>query len=87
MQARDFYDIWFLLEEHGMDADFLIKEFSNKWMRKGLSAADFYSKLEERLPQYKARWKTTLSEQIHDLPDFEKVEREVTRHLKKLQTN
>jgi predicted nucleotidyltransferase component of viral defense system len=85
MQARDFYDIWFLLEEHSMDADFLINEFSNKCISKGLSAAEFYSKLEERMPQYKSRWKTTLSEQIHNLPDFEQVEREVTRHLKKLQ--
>ncbi len=85
MQARDFYDIWYLLEEHGMDVDFLINEFANKCISKGLSADDFHSKLEERMPQYRSRWKTTLSEQIHDLPDFEQVEREVTRHLKKLQ--
>jgi uncharacterized protein len=26
MQARDFYDIWYLLEEHEMDADFYITE-------------------------------------------------------------
>ena len=84
MQARDFYDIWYLLEKHGMDVDFLINEFSNKCISKGLSADDFHSKLEARMPQYKGRWKTTLGEQIHDLPDFEKVEREVTRHLKKL---
>jgi len=85
MQARDFYDIWYLLEKHGIDVDFLINEFSNKCTNKGLSADDFHSKLEERMPQYKSRWETTLSEQIHDLPDFEQVEREVTRHLKKLQ--
>jgi predicted nucleotidyltransferase component of viral defense system len=52
---------------------------------KGMSADDFHSKLEVRMPQYKSRWKTTLGEQIHGLPDFEQVEREVTRHLKKLQ--
>ena len=85
MQARDFYDIWYLLEKHGMDVDFLIHEFSNKCISKGLSATDFHSKLEARMPQYKSRWKTTLGEQIHDLPNFEQVEREVTRHLKKLQ--
>jgi predicted nucleotidyltransferase component of viral defense system len=27
MQARDFYDIWYLLEEHEMDADFYFSEF------------------------------------------------------------
>jgi uncharacterized protein len=72
------------IEKHGMDVDFLINEFSNKCISKGLSAADFHSKLEARMPQYRSRWKTTLGEQIHDLPDFEQVEREVTRHLKKL---
>jgi len=49
-----------------------------------LSAADFPKKLEERLPQYKGRWKSSLREQIHDLPDFEKIERETLRHIKKL---
>ncbi len=85
MQARDFYDIWYLLAVHGMKVDLLINEFSNKCQSKGLSADNFHSKLEERIPQYKSRWKTTLSDQIDDLPDFEQVEREVTRHLKKLQ--
>jgi predicted nucleotidyltransferase component of viral defense system len=84
MQARDFYDIWYLLEKHGMAVDFLNNEFSNKCISKGLSADDFHSKLEARMPQYKGRWRATLGEQIHDLPDFEQVEREVTRHLKKL---
>jgi uncharacterized protein len=30
MQARDFYDIWFLLEVHGMDVNFYINEFRKK---------------------------------------------------------
>lgn len=30
------------------------------------------------------RWENSLSEQIHDLPDFEQVLREVQRHIKKL---
>jgi hypothetical protein len=38
----------------------------------------------ERIPQYKARWKNSLQDQIKELPDFEQVEREVNRHLKKL---
>jgi hypothetical protein len=49
-----------------------------------LSSADFQKKLKERLPQYKGRWKSSMSEQIQDLPDFDQVEREIQRHLKKL---
>ncbi|HCF64434.1 MAG TPA: hypothetical protein DEU93_10040 [Chitinophagaceae bacterium] len=84
MQARDFYDIWFLLEQHNMDAAFNMKEFENKCASKKLKHSDFPKKLGERLPQYKARWKSSMSEQIKDLPDFDQVEREVQRHLKKL---
>ncbi len=84
MQARDFYDIWFLLEQHGMDAAFHMKEFEKKCASKNLNHVDFPKKLAERLPQYKGRWKNSMNEQIKDLPDFEQVEREVQRHLKKL---
>ena len=84
MQARDFYDIWYLLEEHEMDADFYLAEFEAKCKSKELLHTDFPKKLDERLPQYKGRWKSSMSEQIKDLPDFEQVEREVKKHLKKL---
>ncbi|ADQ17687.1 Domain of unknown function DUF1814 [Leadbetterella byssophila DSM 17132] len=84
MAARDFYDIWYLLVEHGMEADFYLDEFRKKCARKGLNPKDFHKKLTERLPQYKGRWKSSMSEQIKDLPEFDKVEREVQRQLKKM---
>jgi predicted nucleotidyltransferase component of viral defense system len=84
MQARDFYDIWYLLEVHEMDADYYLSEFETKCKSKDLLHTDFLKKLDERLPQYKGRWKSSMSEQIKDLPDFDQVEREVQRHLKKL---
>jgi uncharacterized protein len=84
MQARDFYDMWFLLEQHGMDAAFHIKEFKKKCASKNLNYLDFPKKIAERLPQYKGRWKNSMNEQIKDLPDFEQVERAIQRHLKKL---
>ncbi|MBP9924702.1 MAG: nucleotidyl transferase AbiEii/AbiGii toxin family protein [Cyclobacteriaceae bacterium] len=84
MQARDFYDIWYLLEGHGMNADFYLSEFETKCKSKDLLHTDFPKKLTERLPQYKGRWQSSMSEQIKDLPDFDQVEREVKKHLKKL---
>lgn len=84
MAARDFYDIWYLLVVHEMDVEFYINEFAKKCASKKLNHTDFSKKLAERLPQYKARWKSSMSEQIQDLPDFDQVEREVMRHLKKL---
>ena len=84
MQARDFYDIWYLLEEHEMNIDFYVNEFDTKCKSKDLLYTDFPKKLTERLPQYKGRWKSSMSDQIKDLPDFDQVEREVQRHIKKL---
>jgi len=84
MQARDFYDIWYLIVEYGMDPGFYLNEFETKCKKKALKHTDFLQKLMERLPQYKGRWKSSLSDQIKDLPDFDQVEREVLRILKKL---
>jgi uncharacterized protein len=84
MQARDFYDIWYLLEEHGLEAEFHYAEFCEKCTHKGLNPIDFPQKMAERLPQYKARWKGSMEGQIQELPDFDKVCREVQKHLKKM---
>ncbi|MCU0432343.1 MAG: nucleotidyl transferase AbiEii/AbiGii toxin family protein [Bacteroidia bacterium] len=84
MQARDFYDIWYLLEYEKMEVEFLRSEFSQKCIAKSIAPQVFHKKLDERLPQYKARWNNSLAEQIGNLPDFETVQREVMRHLKKL---
>lgn len=82
MQARDFYDIWYLLEIHKMNVEFYMNEFIAKCESKGISQTDFQVKLAQRLPQYKGRWKASMADQIQNLPDFEQVEREVMRHLK-----
>ena len=84
MQARDFYDIWYLLEVYGMNISFYLNEFKAKCKSKGLKASDFSEKLENRIPQYKGRWQKSMKEQIKDLPDFEQVVRETKRHLKNM---
>ncbi|HED06525.1 MAG TPA: nucleotidyl transferase AbiEii/AbiGii toxin family protein [Ignavibacteria bacterium] len=84
MQARDFYDIWYLTEIHGLETDFYLNEFIAKCKSKKLNPSDFFTKLEQRLPQYKARWQKSIKDQIKDLPEFEQVERETMRHLRKM---
>ena len=85
MQARDFYDIWYLTEVFGLEIDFLGNEFIAKAEFKGLDPVEFHVKLEQRLPQYQGRWQRSLVDQIHDLPEFNQVEREVMRHLRNFQ--
>ena len=84
MQARDFYDLWYLLETQRIDVGLLINEFKKKCHNKGLNSSEFMDKLIERLPQYKGRWNSSLGEQIRDLPKFEQAERETLRCLKKV---
>ncbi len=84
MQARDFYDIWYLLNVLGLEIDFYVHEFIAKCESKNINPKDFFNKLEHRLPQYKARWQKSMKDQIQNLPDFDKVEREVKRCIKKL---
>lgn len=84
MQARDFYDIWYLLEEHQMEVEYYLPEFAGKCAAKNLNPADFPKKLAERMPSYKGRWQSSLSEQIQNLPNFEKAEREVNRRLRNI---
>jgi predicted nucleotidyltransferase component of viral defense system len=84
MQARDFYDIWYLLEVHEMEIDFLLNEFNAKCESKNVNPTEFQAKLEQRLPQYKGRWQKSMKDQIKDLPDFEQVERELMRYLREI---
>lgn len=81
-QPRDYYDIWYLVEVEEMNVEYFTSEFRNKCLGKELKPEDFQNKLEQKLPQYKARWKKSMSDQIKDLPDFEQVEREVSRKIK-----
>ena len=84
MQARDFYDIWYLLEIHKINIDFYAAEFRTKCESKEIDPTEFHKKLEQRLPQYKGRWQSSLADQIQDLPDFDEAVRSVKRNLKKL---
>lgn len=85
MQPRDFYDLWYLLAVHGIEINFLKNEFIAKCKDKQINHSDFFLKLSQRKPLYKARWQVSMKDQIKNLPEFEKVERELMRHLKKLE--
>jgi len=82
VQARDFYDIWYLVEIQGMDGGYITTDFETKCEQKGLNPRAFQEKLQQRIPEYRARWSKSISSQIRDLPEFERVLREVNRKLK-----
>ena len=85
MQPRDFYDIWYLLEIHGMHIDFYIPEYRIKCESKGVDPSTFHSNSKKRINQYKGRWGKSMSDQIKDLPEFDDVVRSLNRHFKKFE--
>lgn len=85
MQARDFYDLWYLLEIHEMNVTSYLAEFRIKCENREIDPSGFYSKLQQRMPQYKGRWKSSMVDQIHDLPEFDQVYRELMRRIKNLE--
>lgn len=86
-QPRDFYDLWYLLEIQGMDIELLQPEFERKAINKGLNPKEFPIKLQAKLNVYRNQWKGSLNDQINDLPDFDRVIREVNKQVRKLKLN
>ncbi len=82
-QPRDLYDLWYLLEENHVEIDFLKADFEAKARHKGHNPADFHTIWERKSKQFGSLWSQYLIHQIADLPDFDRVCREVNRHFRK----
>jgi predicted nucleotidyltransferase component of viral defense system len=81
-EPRDLYDLWYLTEVEHLDiADYFV-EFQNKAQRKKQDAAKLMEKVLSKEAMFKRDWNKKLSSQIHDIPNFDAVFREVKRHLK-----
>ena len=83
-EPRDLYDLWYLLEIEGMDWVYYWPEFERKAKHKGHNAAQFLLRVHEKLHKFKARWEGSLVAQIHLLPAFEQVSRELGKHWRKI---
>ncbi|MDN5201222.1 nucleotidyl transferase AbiEii/AbiGii toxin family protein [Fulvivirgaceae bacterium BMA10] len=80
---RDVYDLWYLLEMEGMDIDDHFIEFESKAKNKGHDPQEFRFKLDNKVKKYDSAWSNSLNSQIHDLPPFDQVLRELNQHLRK----
>ena len=77
VQARDWFDLHYLLVEQRVDAQDAWYLFVDKATHKGLDPGAFGRKLAERAPVYQARWEDELSGYMGEVPPFERVEREL----------
>ncbi len=83
-QPRDYYDLWYLSEVEGMEMADHITEFEKKSKHKGLNPDSLEAKTESKTKVFKSRWETSMRDQIADLPPFETVHRELSRHFRLL---
>ncbi|WP_034042188.1 nucleotidyl transferase AbiEii/AbiGii toxin family protein [Wocania ichthyoenteri] len=81
---RDVYDLWYLLEIHGMDITHHNFEFERKATNKGRDPKDFQAVFEKKESTFRRDWNKSLANQIHDLPDFNEVVRELNKHFRQL---
>jgi uncharacterized protein len=84
MQPRDLYDLWYLTDTQRVDLGFCHPAFERKARHKAYDPARFKTALDSKLPQYKARWQGSLTDQMRDLPDFDQAVRELNKHFRTL---
>jgi len=83
-EPRDLYDLWYLLEIAELERRYYWSEFVQKAQHKGHDPNNLMYSLEKKLPSFKSRWEGSLSTQIHSLPAFNQVARELAKHLRML---
>lgn len=80
---RDLYDLWYLLDEEGLDIEDYVFGFQEKAAFKGLDPNDFVNKVNSKKKTLKSQWEQYLAHQVNDLPDFEDVWRDFGKHLRR----
>jgi predicted nucleotidyltransferase component of viral defense system len=83
-QPRDYYDLWFLSEMEGMEMADHRYEFEAKARHKGLDPDSLQEKLDGKINVFKSRWDSSMKDQIAELPPFEHVHRELSKHFRLL---
>ena len=81
--CRDLYDIWWLLGEGGVDVGEAAGVFRQKAAHRGRDPYDFAADFEGRVTQYEERWYQEMQNYMGGPPPFDRVLRDVRRHLRR----
>lgn len=83
LQARDLFDLNELFVINALDVEEIWPMFERKALHKHIDPGRFSETFEKRMPQWKSRWETEMSEHLAGEPEpFNKVERSVRRALR-----
>lgn len=78
-EPRDLYDVWYLTERENMDLSLLVPEITGKLEFRGKELKGIGGEFGKKEARLKKLWQMRLSNQMVDLPHFEKVYRAVQR--------
>lgn len=81
---RDIYDVWYLTEVEGLDVEDVAFGFQEKTKYKDLDPMNIMEVLKAKEKKYKGSWEKSLKHQINDLPEFDKVWREILRNIRRV---
>ena len=82
-EPRDLYDTWYMFEVEGLDIEDYIYAFQDKAKHKGYDPDQLVSTVTDKERTFQRIWDQHLSVQIHNLPDFENVWRDLRKHWRK----
>jgi predicted nucleotidyltransferase component of viral defense system len=83
LQARDLFDLNELLVINALDVEEIWPVFERKALHKDINPRRFSETFEKRMPQWKSRRETEMSEHLAGEPEpFKTVERSVRRALR-----
>lgn len=84
LQCRDLFDLNMLFQEAEVDPSEAAALFETKAEHRGYDPNIFAARYRERVTQYEKRWETEIHEHVSSpVPHFERIEREVARHLRR----
>lgn len=83
-EPRDVYDLWYLCSNADLDIEYLGVSIKEKGRHKSIKSFDILKTLVDKESNYKNLWVKRLNEHMVNLPQFEKVYRELKRNLKAL---
>lgn len=85
-EPRDIYDTWYLIANKYISDIFLLKPYIEKKIKfKKLSESSILKVFDEKEIRYRRLWEVRLNNQMIELPQFDKVYRELKRELKEIE--
>ncbi len=82
-EARDVYDIWFLLKFGRLKTENILTIFNIKAIAKNIHSKELPEIVKKKQNVFEKQWENRLSHQIKDMPPFKEIWRELFRNFRK----